>query len=108
VSRKAGLFRLRAEGAPCPAEHAVDDLGDLQPALADLVLELEEQAELRRGTGAEIRVTGDEVVTRTAGEDLDLVGHATTGDSGRAEGGTRRGGDAQVAPGATAGSGAAG
>jgi hypothetical protein len=53
-------------------------------------------------------VTGDEVVTRTAGEDLDLVGHATTGDSGRAEGGTRRGGDAQVAPGATAGSGAAG
>ena len=37
---------------------------------------------MRRGTGAEIRVTGDEVVTGTAGEDLDLVAPATPGDPG--------------------------
>ena len=46
------------------------------------MLELDEQAEMRRGTGAEIRVTGDEVVTGMAGEDLDLVGRATPGDLG--------------------------
>ena len=51
-------------------------------ALADLLLELEEHAEMRRGTGAEISVTGDEVVTGTAGEDLDQVGRATPGDRG--------------------------
>ena len=57
-------------------------MGDPHPVLADLVLELEERAEMRRGTGAEIRVTGDEVVTEAAGEDLDLVAPATPGDPG--------------------------
>ena len=65
--------------APCPAE----------PALDDLVLELEEQAEMRRGTGAEISVTGDEVVTGMAGEDLDLGAHATPGDRGGSAAGPR-------------------
>jgi hypothetical protein len=46
------------------------------------VLEIKERAETRRGTGAEISVTGDEVVTGTAGEDLDLVGRAAPGDWG--------------------------
>src|SRR5487761_2698781 len=69
-------------GAPYLAKHEVDDLGDIHPALAELVLELEERAETRRGTGGEINVTGDEVVTGMAGEDLDLVGRATPGDRG--------------------------
>ncbi len=37
---------------------------------------------MRRGTGAEISLTGDEAVTGTAGEDLDLVGRATPCDRG--------------------------
>ena len=73
------------------------------------MLELEEHAEMRRGTGAEIRVTGDEVVTGTAGEDLDLVGRATPSDRG----GPKVGPAAEDtprwrrAPGTTAGAGAA-
>ena len=64
--------------APCPGH----------PALADLVLELDEQAALRlaqgrSGTGGEIRVTGEVVVvTGMAGEELDLVGRATPADLG--------------------------
>ena len=33
------------------------------------MLELEEQAEMRRGTGAQIRVTGDTMVTETASDE---------------------------------------
>ena len=82
ASAKRELSGSSGGGAPCPAKREVDDLGDIHPALADLVLELEERAETRRGTGGEISVTGDEVVTGTAGEDLDLVGRATPGDRG--------------------------
>ena len=82
ASAKRELSGPSGAGAPCPAKHEVDDLGDLHPALDDLVLELEERAETRRGTGGEISVTGDEVVTETAGEDLDLGAHATPRDLG--------------------------
>ena len=69
-------------GGPCPAGPEADDVASAHSALAGLVLELEGHAEMRRRTGAEIRVTGDEVVTGTAGEDLDLVGRATPTDRG--------------------------
>ena len=58
-------------------------MASAHPALADLVLELEVHAEMRRDCGTEISVTGDEVATGTAGEDLDLVGRVTSGDGAR-------------------------
>ena len=64
---------------------------------------------MRRGTGAEISVTGDEVVTGTAGEDLDLRAHATPGDRGGSAAGPREEATPRWRPGgATTGSGPAG
>ena len=81
--REALSFSAGEANRPGDAEPEADDVGDPHPALPDLVLALEEHAALRlssgrRGTGAEISVTGDTVVMETADEDLVVA--ETAGD----------------------------
>ena len=89
VSQDAGArLKLRwpsveiTDGTPCPAvPEGATEVGGLSPALLDRVLELEERAAMRRGTGAEVSVTADHGVgLGTAGQHRDLVGHAISSD----------------------------
>lgn len=85
--RGHGIASRRCEGQPrsfdstLGAQLRLDEHGqargrglrDLHPSLVDLVLELEEHAAIRSGTGAKIRVTGGEVERGAAAEDLEPV-----------------------------------
>jgi len=87
----SGPSRGIGDGVPCPAER--DVAGASGHALAELVIELEEHAAIRRGTGAQIQVTGDEV--EEPGTDRDPIGCVTAS----AEGGPASGPRAEVTPG---------
>ena len=92
----SGPSRGLGDGVTCPAER--DVAGASGHALAELVIELEEHAALRlrsgrRGTGAQIQVTGDEVVGPGTGRHP--VGCVTSSD----EGGPAAGPRAEVTPG---------
>ncbi len=52
ASLELGIGQVMVDGAPCPAEpEGATEVGVVDPALADLVLELEVQASIRRGPG---------------------------------------------------------
>jgi len=87
----SGPSRGLGDGVTCPAER--DVAAASRHALAELVIELEEHAAIRRGTGAQIQVTGDEV--EEPGTDRDAMGCVTAS----AEGGQATGPRAEVTPG---------